>query len=108
MYIQAAAQNPTGVLTPASRLRALAAILDEHEACVVEDATLAELVFEGRPPIDLARLCRRATVVSVGSFSKVLWAGLRVGWLRPPLPVVDRTLHRRLARTSARRRRASC
>jgi DNA-binding transcriptional MocR family regulator len=97
VYVQAAAQNPTGIVTPPSRLRALAAILDEHDATVIEDSTLAELVFAGRPQVDLARLCRRATVVSVGSFSKVFWAGLRVGWLRGSVPVVDRTLHRRLA-----------
>ncbi len=97
VYVQAAAQNPTGVVTPTSRLRALAAVLDEHDAVVIEDATLAELVFAGRPPSDLARLCRRATVVSVGSFSKVFWAGLRVGWMRGAVPVIDRTLHRRLA-----------
>jgi len=97
VYVQAAAQNPTGILTPPSRLRALAEVLDEHDAVVVEDATLADLVFSGRPATDLAHLCRRATVVSVGSFSKVLWGGLRVGWLRAPVPIVDRTLHRRLA-----------
>jgi DNA-binding transcriptional MocR family regulator len=97
VYVQAGAQNPTGVVTSPGRLRALAAVLDEHDAIVVEDSTLAELVFTGRPPTDLARLCRRATVVSVGSFSKVLWGGLRVGWLRASMPIVDRTLHRRLA-----------
>jgi DNA-binding transcriptional MocR family regulator len=97
VYIQAGAQNPTGVVTAPARLRTLAAVLDEHDATVIEDSTLAELVFAGRPPIGLATLCRRATVVSIGSFSKVLWGGLRVGWLRAPLPIVDRTLHRRLA-----------
>lgn len=97
VYLQASAHNPTGVVTSPARLRALAQVLDEHDAVVVEDATLADLVFAGRPATDLARLCRRATVVSVGSFSKVIWGGLRVGWLRAPVPVVDRTLHRRLA-----------
>ena len=54
VYVQAAAQNPTGVVTPPSRLRALAAVLDEHDAIVIEDATLAELVFAG-PPADRSR-----------------------------------------------------
>lgn len=97
VYVQAGPHNPTGVVTPVSRLRALAAVLDAHDVTVVEDATLAELVHDGRPAVDLARLCRRATVISVGSFSKVFWAGLRVGWMRAPIPVIDRSLHRRLA-----------
>lgn len=101
VYVQSGPQNPTGVVTPIGRVRALAAILDRHGApcgtTVVEDATLAELAFAGRPSTDLARTCRRTPVVSVSSFSKVLWGGLRVGWIRAPLPIIDRTLHRRLA-----------
>lgn len=101
VYVQSGPQNPTGVVMPAGRVRALASILDRHGAAagttVIEDATLAELAFAGRTSIDLARSCRRASVVSVSSFSKVLWGGLRVGWIRAPLPIIDRTLHRRLA-----------
>ncbi len=71
-------------------------LLDEHDATVIEDATLAELVFAGRPSTDLARLCRRARVVSIGSFSKVLWAGCASAGCGPNAGL-DRTLHRRLA-----------
>ena len=35
-------------------------------------------------------------MVSVGSFSKVAWGGLRVGWLRAPAPFVERTMYLRL------------
>ena len=97
VYVQAGPHNPTGFVTPPQRLRALAAVLDAHDAAVVEDLTLADLAYDGRPALDLAHLCRSATVVSVGSFSKVLWGGLRVGWIRGPIPVIDRTLLRRLA-----------
>ncbi|MET0460490.1 MAG: PLP-dependent aminotransferase family protein [Ilumatobacteraceae bacterium] len=96
VYLQGGPQNPTGFVTPPARLRALAAVLDEHDATVVEDLTLSELVYAGRAPVELAHLCRRAPVVSIGSFSKVFWGGLRVGWIRAPLPIIDRTLHRRL------------
>jgi DNA-binding transcriptional MocR family regulator len=96
VYLQGGPQNPTGLVTPPGRLRALAAVLDEHDATVVEDLTLSELAYAGRPAAEMAHLCRRATVVSIGSFSKVFWGGLRVGWVRAPIPIIDRTLHRRL------------
>lgn len=97
VYLQAGPQNPTGVVTSAARVRALAEVLDRHDTPLIEDATLDELVFAGRPENTLARLCRHTPIISVGSFSKVFWGGLRVGWLRAAPPFVDRTLYRRLA-----------
>jgi len=78
-------------------MRALAEMFDRHQASVVEDVTLADPVFEGRVRPELADLCRGAVVITVGSFSKVAWGGPRVGWMRAPAPVVERTLHLRLA-----------
>lgn len=78
-----ALHSPTGRrLRPPARA-ALAEALDASPGLlVVEDNTLADLAFRsGRPP-SLARLCRRAQVVSVESLSKVAWGGLRFGWLR--------------------------
>ena len=63
----------------------------------MEDVALADLSFGGRVRPELADLCRRAVVVTVGSFSKVAWGGLRIGWLRAPAPLVERTMHLRLA-----------
>lgn len=97
VYLQTGPHNPTGRVPGAGRMRALAEVFDRHQATVVEDITLSDLVFAGRVKPELADLCRGAVVVTVGSFSKVLWAGLRVGWLRAPLPVVERTMHLRLA-----------
>jgi DNA-binding transcriptional MocR family regulator len=73
-------------------------VLDQHpEVLVVEDTTLADLGFGGRVGPELADLCRTATVATAGSFSQVAWAGLRMGWLRAPAPLVERTMLRRLA-----------
>lgn len=86
----------TGLATR-SRLRDLASILDRHDAVVVEDSALADLTFSGRVRPELADLCRHAVVASVGSFSKVGWGGLRIGWMRAPAPLIARTMHLRIA-----------
>ncbi|WP_019874621.1 PLP-dependent aminotransferase family protein [Sporichthya polymorpha] len=98
VYLQTGPQNPTGHLPSPERMQSLAAVADNHRAFVIEDVTLADLAYGGRVRPELAELCRRATVVTTGSFSKVGWAGLRIGWLRAPAPIVDRTLHLKLAR----------
>lgn len=36
-------------------------------------------------------------MISIASFSKVAWGGLRIGWLRAPAPFVERTMYLRLA-----------
>jgi DNA-binding transcriptional MocR family regulator len=97
LYVQTGPHNPTGRVPSAGRLAALAEILDRHDTTVIEDCALADLAFGGRVRPELADLCRRAVVVSVGSFSKVAWGGLRVGWLRAPAPFVERTMYLRLA-----------
>lgn len=96
-YCQTGPHNPTGQVTSPSRLRAIAAVLDRHDTIVIEDVALADLTFAGRQRPELADLCRKATVVSVGSFSKVGWGGLRVGWMRAPHHLIQRTGHMRLA-----------
>jgi len=70
---------PTGAGTGVLRRRELAAALDRAGALVVVDETLAETAD---PVPSLAALCSVAEVVSVHSFSKTAWAGLRVGWIR--------------------------
>ena len=96
VYLQTGPHNPTGRVPSPGRLQALAAVLDQHRALVLEDRVLADLAFAGPVP-DLAGLCRRAVVVGLGSFSKVAWGGLRIGWMRAPAPFVERTLHLRTA-----------
>ncbi len=97
LYVQGGPHNPTGRAPSPGRLRALATVLDRHDTAVIEDCALAELTFSGRVRPELADLCRKAAVTSVGSFSKVAWAGLRLGWMRAPAPLIQRTMHRRLA-----------
>jgi DNA-binding transcriptional MocR family regulator len=96
VYLQTGPHNPTGRVTPAGRLRALAEVLDHHRGTVVDDIALDDLAFDRRPRPRLASLCRTATVVTISSVSKVAWGGLRVGWMRGPGPLIEQTMHLRL------------
>jgi DNA-binding transcriptional MocR family regulator len=84
VYFQPAVHNPTGRLTSNTRLRRLAAILDEFETPAIEDDTLAEVTYGQRSTARLARTTRTSSVITIGSVSKLLWAGLRLGWMRTP------------------------
>ena len=96
-FLLPAVHNPTGRVLDPGRRQALARALDKFEMTVVEDNTLADLAYEGpaqgsgRPP-SLAALCRRAMVVTVETTSKVAWGGLRVGWMRAPSAVIERSV----------------
>ena len=96
VYLQSGPHNPTGRVTPASRTRALAEVLDRHRATVLDDVALDDLTFDRTPRPRLAGLCRAATVVTICSVSKVAWGGFRIGWMRAPASFVEQTMHLRL------------
>jgi DNA-binding transcriptional MocR family regulator len=96
LYYQAGPQIPTGQVATLARTRALAGVLDRHRTTVVEDTTVAAVAFDGVAPM-LADHCRVATVVSTGSLTKTCFAGMRLGWIRGPVPIVEESLYRHLA-----------
>lgn len=88
-YLMSTGHNPAGTVMPLVRRQAIAAIAGTRRVTVVEDLTLADLVlgagFPGECPPPVAALSAR--VVAFGSASKVLWGGLRVGWVRADEPL---------------------
>jgi 2-aminoadipate transaminase len=72
-------QNPTGVTMSAARRRALVDLARERELVLVEDDPYGDLAFDGPPAPTLKAL--DPEVIFLGTFSKVLAPGLRVGWI---------------------------
>ncbi|WP_405991662.1 PLP-dependent aminotransferase family protein [Streptomyces sp. NBC_00986] len=78
-------QNPTGRTLPADRRAAVAAVAARRGLWIVEDDPYGELRFEGeRLPWIAAQEGAADRTVLLGSFSKVMAPGLRLGWLRAP------------------------
>jgi DNA-binding transcriptional MocR family regulator len=82
LYVTPSFRNPTGTSLDELARASLAALADAGQTVILEDDTLAELAFEGAPPASIALRAAGDGVVSVGSFNKLYWPGLRVGWLR--------------------------
>lgn len=80
--------NPSGTVLGAAERRQVLTLLQRASVQAVEEFFDPALVAEGDAPPPLGALS--ADVVMVGSFSKSLFPGLRVGWMTGPRPVVER------------------
>ncbi len=80
--------NPTGLLMPTDQRVRLAKLLADAGVVPIADETVADLDFgESDSAVPFAAVSD--DVVCVGSMSKILWGGFRVGWLRCPPRLVD-------------------
>jgi 2-aminoadipate transaminase len=82
-------QNPAGVSLAADRRSALVELARFYGFLVVEDVAYRELGFDGESSPSLWSL-GPDVVVQVGTTSKTLFPGLRLGWAAGPAEVVDR------------------
>jgi 2-aminoadipate transaminase len=83
-------QNPGGVTMSEERRRALVRIANEQELVVLEDNPYGLLRYEGTPLPTLYSLDGGRYVIYLGTFSKILSAGLRLGWAAAPGPILER------------------
>jgi 2-aminoadipate transaminase len=72
------------------RRRRLVRLAAERELLVLEDNPYGLLRFEGEPLPPLYALDRGEYVIYLGTFSKILSPGLRLGWTAAPRPVLEK------------------
>jgi 2-aminoadipate transaminase len=81
-------QNPAGVTLSLPRRKRLVEIARERELLVLEDNPYGLLRYEGEPLPPLYALDGGEYVLYLGTFSKILSPGIRLGWLVAPGPVL--------------------
>jgi DNA-binding transcriptional MocR family regulator len=89
LYLQSTLHSPTGTILSAGRRREIADIVAASHVPLVEDLALADLAWRHAPP-PIAAAIPGASVVVVGSLSKLFWGGLRLGFARAPEPLALR------------------
>ena len=89
--------NPTGAVMPRERRLEMIEAARDFDVLLVEDNCYADVHYEDapRPPQSLYTLANGEGVVYIGSLSKILGAGVRIGYLLAKQPLQQRFLDQR-------------
>jgi 2-aminoadipate transaminase len=90
IYTVPSFQNPAGVTMSPPRRKRLVEVAHERELLVLEDNPYGLLRYEGEPNSTLLSLDGGVYVMYLGTFSKILSPGIRLGWVVAPPPVLEK------------------
>lgn len=82
--------NPLGVTISLPKREQIAELAQQYNVPIIEDDPYSPLRFTGSPVPPLASLDRSSNIIYVGSFSKMLAPGVRMGWIVAPEALADR------------------
>ncbi len=94
-YVTPSHQYPTGVIMSLARRLELLAWAERTDGWIIEDDYDGEYRYSGAPLAPLAALDRQARVLYVGTFGKVAFPALRLGYLVLPIGLVEAFSQRR-------------
>lgn len=99
LYITPRRQNPTGRALASARRRRLLELASAHRVALIEEDLDADMAYGGDPLTPLAAEAGGRQVIYVGSLSRLMAPGLRLGFLIAPQPLIERLarLQQRLA-----------
>ena len=90
LYTIPAFHNPTGVSLSAERRQRLVELAERHGFLIVADEVYQLLDYVGDAPAPMAAWLDSGRVLSLGTFSKILAPGLRLGWIQAPMNLLQR------------------
>ncbi len=90
LYLIPTFQNPAGTCMSLEKRRAVLALAKKYGVLILEDNPYGELRFAGEEIPTIKSLDEDGIVVYSGSYSKILSAGMRIGFICGPEPVVTK------------------
>jgi 2-aminoadipate transaminase len=81
VYLVPTFQNPTGATLGAQRRRQIYEVASQHGLVIIEDDPYGLLRYEGEPVLPIKSLDVEQRVAYLGTFSKILAPGFRIGWI---------------------------
>lgn len=92
LYIVPTFQNPSGHTLPQERREQLVELAKKHDFLILADEVYQFLSYTQTPPKSFGAYIDSKHVISLGSFSKILAPGLRLGWLQTHASIMQRII----------------
>ncbi|MCF0206060.1 MAG: PLP-dependent aminotransferase family protein [Bacteroidales bacterium] len=83
-------QNPAGITYPEFRRREILEIADKYDLFILEDSPYRDLRFDGKPQPTIYEMDTKGRVILLGTFSKTLAPGFRLGWVLAHPAVIEK------------------
>jgi 2-aminoadipate transaminase len=90
VYVVPNFQNPSGTTWSLERRQRFAEVVMRYPVAVVEDNPYGELRFEGLPLPPIKSFDTKGNIIYLGTFSKILSPGMRIGWLTATKPLYEK------------------
>lgn len=84
--------NPTGSVLAAERRERLVELCREYQVILIEDDYAYELSYDGKGILPLKSLDEWEGIIYMGSFSEILFPGIRLSWILAPHSIIERLL----------------
>ncbi|MEW8957148.1 PLP-dependent aminotransferase family protein [Clostridium sp.] len=90
IYLIPSYHNPTGIVMKGEKRQQVYKICEKYKVPILEDGFNEELLYSSTHVPPLASLCLRGNgIIYIGSFSKILFPGLRIGWILADSNLID-------------------
>jgi len=90
IYVVPDFQNPAGITMSEERRRRLIELARSYDVFILEDSPYKELRYEGESVKSIFSLDGNGQVIGLHTFSKILFPGMRLGWVIGPEPVIQK------------------
>ena len=90
IYVIPTFQNPAGITTSLEKRKAILALAEKYDCLILEDNPYGELRFAGEDVPTIKSLDKNGRVLYCSSFSKILSAGMRIGFVCGPKELVQK------------------
>ena len=90
LYTMPNFHNPTGITTSQKHREKLISLFEQYQIPIIEDAFEEEMKYFGKVPLPIKSMDISQIVFYIGSFSKILFPGIRIGWVAANKDCINR------------------